>query len=380
MRMAGSKLVVLSALVLLGNGAATGGANAQAAPGDRAPAAGEGAGARWREWKEEGTRLEAEREAAERERLEPLVAAASQSDDRSEVEQLMSHVRSTYPLDEKLRQKLLRPLRDRWLALLTRDANAALVRRDVDGAQGLLVTAQQALEERETPAPPDAVRALSAAQASYVDAIASRSEEAAKAGDTQQARELLDRARAMAPPAAADAGAAERAGERIAAAERAMQAASLRATLARGREAEERRDLRGAVQLYTTAAEHGANVDAALARIEDQRRSPLAEAGMSLAVPGLGQLTHDRPLVGTLFLTGTGAALAGGLLLNASAEDRYDRYQAATDAETAASTYDGIQGRWRGAVFLFVTAAALHLWNVYDAYADAQSFNLANFD
>jgi hypothetical protein len=340
---------------------------------------GSAADAEWRAWQAEGARVAKERQAAERARLEPVAARMRETDDRAELEQLITHLQSAPSLEPSLREELLPPLLNRQLQLLARDVTAALQASDLDTSQELLVAALQALQARRDAVPAEVLRTLAAAQAAHVDTAVTQADVAARAGDTRQAQTLLERARAVAPSSAHDPEAGKRADERLAQGHRALAEASVAATLAQGREAEQRRDLRRALSLYRSAADEGADVSADFARIEAQRRTPLLEGGMSTIVPGLGQVTHGRPLVGGLFFAGTGVAILGGVLLNASAESRYDQYQAATDPAAAARRYDGINARWRGALVLFGAAAILHVWNIYDAYADARSFNLANF-
>lgn len=339
-----------------------------------------GAEAEWAEWQAATERQRAEREAVVRERLQGLSDAALAGEDRAELEQLIQHIQAASPLDEAFRRQMLLPLRDRRIELLARDARVAIARRDVDASHALLETALSPIEGLSPPSA-SLVALLAQVQADHVGALAASAEQVAAGGAPDRARALLERARAVAPAAGADggSGAATRAAARLESAQVAVERSATTSTLVEGREAEAQHDLGRALRLYRAAGARGADVQTAIARVEAQRRSPFVEAGMSFVVPGLGQLTHGRPLEGALFLGGTGIALVGGLLLNASAEDRYDRYQAATDPSAAAELYDGIQGRWRGALVLFGTATVLHLWNVYDAYADARQFNLTSF-
>lgn len=320
------------------------------------------------------------RRDAEVKRLQPLVASMQQSKDRAALAALKEQISTSTSLDTSSRQQLLAPLLDREVLLLCADALTALSDGELETGRRLIIGASHAYAQR--PGPPTHVTgAIAQVQARYIAAAA---DTANKAGTDQRdmvrAGELIERAEGMVLLLVDPAGpASKQAQARLGQVKQQLSLLETGSVLDRARFAEQNRDFRLALYLYRDAARRGADIGDSIARIDDERRSPGGEALMSALIPGLGQITHGRPVTGALFLVSTAAAVAGGVMLNKAAEDRYDRYQATDDPQRADNLYSGVNQRWGLSLGAFGVAAILYTWNILDARADAKEFNRVHF-
>lgn len=344
------------------------------------PAAAPAAQAEYDQWRAEQENLARARRAAEVKRLRPLVQSMQQTKDRAALTALKDEISVSSLLDQSSRAQLLAPLLDREVLMLCAEALTALADGELETGRRLIIGASHAYGQRPQ-SPAHVTGAMAQVQARYIAAAADVASKAATAGgDLQRAEELMERAEGMVLLLVDPAGpAAKQAQGRLGQVKQQLAQKETGSLLDRARFAEQRRDLRLAHYLYRDAERRGADIGGALERLEDERRSPGGEALMSALIPGLGQMTHGRPITGALFLLSTAAAATGGVLLERSARDRYDNYLAATTPEQAGDLYPGVNVRWGAAVGAISVAAILYVWNVVDAYGDAKEFNRVHF-
>ncbi|MDD9944496.1 MAG: hypothetical protein OXU20_25855 [Myxococcales bacterium] len=338
------------------------------------------ADAEFNRWRKAQERLAQQQRTAEYRRLLPQVQSLAGSNDRPAIERLVSEITGSAILDPVSKRELNAPLRDRLVLLLCGEAVTALAAGQTTAGRMRIIAATNAYGMRGEGAPGNVVGAIAQAQAKYVDAAVGLSEKAALAGKYDAAIAHADRARTMlALLVRSDSPEAELAKRRVAEVDRMLVAHEVGKTLSKAKRAEARNQLRLALFHYREAQRAGMDTQQAIDRLVSQKRSPGLEMALSGIVPGLSQLTHNRLLAGSAFLLATGASAVGGVLLNASAEERYDEYLGATDPERAVELYDGIWPREAGAYALIGTAVVLHIWNIIDAYSDATHHNRMHF-
>lgn len=331
-------------------------------------------------WRAEQDRLAADRQQEELKRLRPLVDQMRETADRNALELLIEQITHSPSLDQAARDELLGPLFDRQVLLLCTEALAALSNQELERGRHMVISASHIHKQRVGTPPSHITGTLAQAQARYAGAAAAAAAAAAASGATESASLLLERARAMLLIMVEPGGpAAAQAESEVANVEKQVAQKQAESTLAKAQAAEKERKLRLALFLYESAERQGADVGDATARIRSHKRSPGLEAGMSFVVPGLGQLTHGEPVKGGMFLVGTTAAAVGGILLNSAAESTYEEYKDATDPNDASDLHSTVRWQWRGAIGLLGVAAILHVWNIYDAYTDAKTFNRTHF-
>ena len=338
----------------------------------------ERAQAEFERWKAEQAEVEQARAQAEFERFSPLVAEQTQSVDPSTLSALVEQIRNSRVLNPETRSQLLAPLLEQQVVLLSAEAGTALAEQRIEDARKIILKASTAVSEIPGQAPSAAV--LVQTQGRYIEAACELAEKAGERGDWPVADQLLDHARGMHHQLAiSDGPVAKAAQQRLAEAERKRLSQTVMQTIARAERAEQAGNMRLSLFLYEDARRNGGDTSEALERVLAQRRSPWVEGGMSLLVPGLGQVVHGRPVPALLFFVGTVGLAATGMLLNQAAETRYDAYQRATTVESEEARYNAVMWRAASAYAVLGSAVFLHLWNVYDAYADAKQFNRDHF-
>ena len=321
------------------------------------------------------------REAAELDRLRPLIEALVEGGALESVNEMLTTVRYSREIGPEAKRELQTRLEIRRVVLLGQRARAELARGEIEPARVTMQQAQSALQALDADGAQGlqpARVALSSAQAGLFRRLAARAAELMKHGDLVGAERTLGKAASiLAATDFADPGQAKRSGMVLEDAEQKLAGLKQRRSLDRARAAERQGDLRLARLFYARAVEEGDEGEARqdLLRVEQMRREPWLDFSLSVVVPGLGQLNSGRVWPALGFFAGTGLTLTSGLLLAFAADDRYERYQAATDPGRAAELYDGINARWNAALVLLGVAASLYVWNVTDAYASSASWN-----
>lgn len=110
----------------------------------------------------------------------------------------------------------------------------------------------------------------------------------------------------------------------------------------------------------------------------EKGKSARGAAWRSALYPGLGQLyTHDRQWFGIAYMTLFTVSLPSGIFFYMTGQDYYDRYKKSKYKETQ---YYKSYYRYTGlAIFCFVTAFTIYVWNIADAYLFFRyKFNVLN--
>ena len=324
------------------------------------------------------------REASELERLRPLVQQLIDGGALEPVNEMLATVRYSRVLGPETKRELLHRLEVRRVVLLGKRARAELAHGEIGPARATMQQAQGALDALVTDGAEDlqpARASLSSAQAELFLRLTDRARAFMDRNDLANAEQTLRNASAiLAATEFADPDLAERSEKIVGDAEHKLARFKQNRSLERARGAEQQGDLRLARLLFARAVEEGDTTQAPqeLLRIEQMRRAPGLDLGLSLVVPGLGQLNAGRHWTAAGFFVGTGLTLTSGILLVVAGDDRYEQYRQAgpqTDGERIAELYDGVNARWTGALVLFGVAAGLYLWNLIDAYASDVSWN-----
>lgn len=347
-------------------------------PDSQVEAATQAANAEFKRWKQEQAQLAEERLRLEKARLNPLVAAALGRSDIAVINRLIEQIRAASALNGTTKSGYLAQLQSRRVVLLSAGASNALSAQAMASARTQITEARNALDEAGPN--PSSAAPLTQVQARYIAARSQRAVQAAEAGRLDEGDAELGMAKGMLSIIAmAEGPATHAAKEQIAIAEAALNRRHVGALIDRATAAEQNRNLRLALYLYGQAQRQGGATAEAINRIDGLRRTPLLEASASFLVPGLGQLTSGRPGTAVLFFASTIGLATAGTLLTLSADNKYEDYLNATNGNGADQRYSAVERRWLGARAAFAGALIMHLWNTYDAYADARQFNRDNF-
>jgi hypothetical protein len=336
-------------------------------------------------WEEKQRKKAEEAERAEIERLGPEVERLAFEGKLDEVENMVETVRYSRVLGEEAKNTWLSRLRVRKVILLGKKANAYLGKGDFERARATIQQAEaeySRLSEGRRNRSRKVGAVLANTQYQYFKAISAKIEDQIQKNKLRKAEQLYSKATLIYEASTIpDPVRADRSKGLLEAVEVKLRNAQVAETLLRAKAAESKGDIRIARLLYEKAARDGRSSEAKqnLERIEAMRLDPGLNLGLSAIVPGLGQLNSDRALPALGFFFGTALTIGGGLALAISAENRYDQYQEATNPDSAAELYDGINTRWNLGLVLFGTAAALYIWNLVDAYANSVTYNRENF-
>lgn len=328
-------------------------------------------------WKAQQAEKANAREAAEVERLQPLIAQTAQAGSADDIQLLVEQIQNSRTLSPEAQRHLTSPLYDRLVVLRSAASSTAVANGDLLTARMQLSDARAAFDR--VVGASQGKSALTQAQAYYIEALCKGALAHAEQDMEVATSELALAHSTLSQLAETEGPAAQAAKNKVHETEQKLASMRVTLTIQQAQQAERERNLRLALYLYKDAERRGGSTDEAIDRIESEKRSPALEASASFVVPGLGQLVSGRPLPAALFFVGTVGLATTGALLTASASDKYDRYLDSPDGATADRRYAGVQGRWIGAEIAFTSALILHLWNIYDAYSDAQQFNRDHF-
>ncbi|MBN1654398.1 MAG: hypothetical protein JXA30_11570 [Deltaproteobacteria bacterium] len=338
-----------------------------------------------REWEEKQRKKAEKEELDEIERLSPEVEKLAIEGVLEEVESMVETLRYSRVLGEEAKKAWIDRLTARKVTVLSAKANAQLNKGEIERARATIQKAEtdfHALGEDQKREFGTASASLAESQYRYFIAVSNEIKKNLRRKNFQQAERMYHKTLLIFDATSfADRIRAEHAQKALAAVGNKLRNAQIKQTLLKAKRAESKGDIRIARLLYETAARDGRSPEAArnLKRLEEMRLNPGLNLGLSIVVPGLGQLNSRRILPAAGFFFGTALALGGGMVLAISAENRYDQYQAATNPEKAASLYDGINTRWNMGLVLFGTAAALYIWNLIDVYVSSVNYNRENF-